>query len=733
MTFTRDLGTFDSLQAVWNAYPSGGEPGDYLNVGGRIYYWEGAPTSNWVCYSQQKRSARGAEVFNGDVHVGNNLTVGGILDARVVRGRDAFCGLYATSGALGTYCPNPLIGQWALVIDGRTPASMSLGKVYYCQTDGAWTYAGYESDVAGIINQLKGETAARETADQALQENIDTEATARENADQQEAQTRQESDDTLQGHIEAEAQARQDGDAALLGDVEPGDPESIAEETVARKEADGTLQGHIEAEAQARQDADATLQEHINENDYAVMTDAEMDAVLGTTSVENRKFNWDFNIFKRFYNSYVVKWLNGAMSWSAAQKKQARANLGFGNGDIDEKPVAGSHNPVESGGVAKEIALGAVYDVTAHNNNATFASLSQLLNCPWLDDLIPATVRNGGMSIRFLRRRRGCSDEYVQFRLLTRSFSTDIKDWLFDECALRDGEITTKKIHDGAVTEEKLANGSVSGEKLQERSVTPSKIGKGSVHGEHIANDAVTFNKLDEEVRNLILSAGSHGIAVANEFGDNNLISVSQKALTDAFVKVWQKLEDMTGEMLQGISMTVNPDYFIGEDGADIHITANTVETTGIFEQIRFLINGAEVYSAENVDTLEYDTHIDETSVIKCEAKIMGIWYSREKVITHYNSFWLGAGTSYTDIMDVEHCIPITNGMRGAYDVNVDNGDNLFIVVGGSLAQGFLRADMNSIEIPFTESTVEIEGETYKVYTSANTYNAGTYNIDING
>ena len=69
-------------------------------------------------------------------------------------------------------------------------------------------------------------------------------------------------------------------------------------------------------------------------------------------SYTNRKFNWDFDELKRFYNNYVVKWINSAMSWSAAQMKQARANLGFGNGDIDSKPTAGSDNLVKSGGIA---------------------------------------------------------------------------------------------------------------------------------------------------------------------------------------------------------------------------------------------------------------------------------------------------------------------------------------------------------------------------------------------
>lgn len=292
--------------------------------------------------------------------------------------------------------------------------------------------------------------------------------------------------------------------------------------------------------------------------------------------------------------------------------------------------------------------------------------------------------------------------------------------------------LTAEQIAPGAITHEKLAPECITGDDL-DSDIPNGKLANDAVSTRNIQKGAVLPEKLDPELLDLILSAGTHGIAVANEFGDNKLISVSQKKLTDAFVKVWQKLEDITGESLQGITMAVTPDYFIGEDGADIHVTANTVEANGIFEQIRFLINGAEVYSAENVDTLEYDAHIDETSVIKCEAKIMGVWYERQNIITHYNSFWLGAGTTYTDIMDVEHCIPITNGMRGAYDVSVADGDHLFIVVGGSLAQGFLRADMNSIEIPFTESTVEIDGETYKVYTSINTYNAGTYNIDING
>lgn len=238
MTFTRNLGTFTSLQAVWEQYPSGGQTGDYLNVNGRIYYWD-STTDNWICYSQPKPSARTAETVNGDLNVGNNLHVGGILDARVVRGRDAFQGLYASAVALNTYRPNPLAGQWALVmIAEREANSLALGEVYYCETDGTWTDAGYESDVAGVINQLLGETTARETADRELQENIDE----------------------------------------VAGD--------LSDEASARQQADTALGGRIDNEASARQQADNALSDLISAKDYAVITNAEMDEVLAEEEEE---------------------------------------------------------------------------------------------------------------------------------------------------------------------------------------------------------------------------------------------------------------------------------------------------------------------------------------------------------------------------------------------------------------------------------------------------------------
>lgn len=43
----------------------------------------------------------------------------------------------------------------------------------------------------------------------------------------------------------------------------------------------------------------------------------------------NRKFTWDFDSLKRFYEKYVVKWFNSPVTLTSSQKQQARDNIGI--------------------------------------------------------------------------------------------------------------------------------------------------------------------------------------------------------------------------------------------------------------------------------------------------------------------------------------------------------------------------------------------------------------------
>ena len=212
---------------------------------------------------------------------------------------------------------------------------------------------------------------------------------------------------------------------------------------------------------------------------------------------------------------------------------------------------------------------------------------------------------------------------------------------------------------------------------------------------------------------------------------------VSQKTLTDAINKIWQKLEDITGEVLNGISLVVTPTFFVSEDGCDVHVSANTVETNGIFEKIQFFVDNELIHGDTNTEYVSFDHHLDIKPeydyVIMCKAKIMGIEYTRQQMVTRYNEFYIGAGSTYADVIDSAHARQLNGTMRHNYDVEFNNGDKLIIVMGASLRDGFIRADLNGAEIQFTESTcTDADGKTYKVFTSE-PWSAGDYNIDING
>lgn len=73
-----------------------------------------------------------------------------------------------------------------------------------------------------------------------------------------------------------------------------------------------------------------------------------------------------------------------------------------------------------------ELASQVIYDVSANNDGVTFASLSALLSSENLSTLIPTEIRCGGMSIRFVQ---SSDNKYVQYRLMSNSFSTDESNW----------------------------------------------------------------------------------------------------------------------------------------------------------------------------------------------------------------------------------------------------------------------------------------------------------------
>ena len=316
---------------------------------------------------------------------------------------------------------------------------------------------------------------------------------------------------------------------------------------------------------------------------------------------------------------------------------------------------------------------------------------------------------------------------------------------------INNGSVTTDKIADGAITSEKIGDGEVNTQDLADGAVTSEKIKDGEVKTADIADGSITPEKLSDRIvpevivpivkkvddkykgitddlQNQIDSLQISGLALSNKFGDDPHIGISQKTLTAAINDIWYKLEEITGETLVGINLTVTPEYYIGEEGCDVNIAAETVTENGIIEYIKLFVNDELVAEGEDEHEFEFDVHISDTSEIKCLAQVLGVVYERKVTITHYSPFWVGAGSTYSSVMTMGNI----RNIGGNYNITFTAGQNLIIVIEDILRDRFVRADMNGVEIQFTETTKTISGKTYKVLTSENTYQAGTYNIDIN-
>lgn len=138
-----DLGSFASINALWAAYPEGGQEGDYCTIDGVKYRWDKYDRM-WVADPNfGPTPARNVDTFYGDVNIHNNLTVAGTLRAKGIN--NPCVGFFPSEEALEEKWPTPKVGWWAIVGD-TIP-----GEIYHCVTEGEWTDSG-ETGGSGEID-----------------------------------------------------------------------------------------------------------------------------------------------------------------------------------------------------------------------------------------------------------------------------------------------------------------------------------------------------------------------------------------------------------------------------------------------------------------------------------------------------------------------------------------------------------------------------------------------------
>lgn len=172
------------------------------------------------------------------------------------------------------------------------------------------------------------------------------------------------------------------------------------------------------------------------------------------------------------------------------------------------------------------------------------------------------------------------------------------------------------------------------------------------------------------------------------------------------------------------IIFQVSPEYITDSQNVSINITTKNQDT--IFQNLQLYINNELVAEEQDINKFTYSTVLTDTSLITCKITISGIEYTFNKTISKNSLMWMGAGTSYNNIMTNSNII---DSLDKDYEVVFNQNNKLFIVIEKSFASNLHKATMGGLEIPFTRQDVSIENKIYTIFTSQNNYNGGTYRI----
>ena len=250
-------------------------------------------------------------------------------------------------------------------------------------------------------------------------------------------------------------------------------------------------------------------------------------------------------------------------------------------------------------------------------------------------------------------------------------------------------------------------------------------IAKLGVFGSLINALAKRIDDLENQMQSFLATA-SGGEAFSTMYGNSNVMGVTQKTLTETINGLYQLIFDTLGIEVGDVQISITPDSFFSNEAAVVNIAATA--DYGLFDFVKVYFDGEKVIEETSVATFSEDRTISGTTTIKVEAQVLGKLYTYEKTVTMASDFFIGAGATYEDVYDPQYARPYDGDPTGSYTVEVAEGQRIVIILPTSDVSKIEQIEMNDFNIPMDTTTFGI----YTAYTSLNTYQAGTYTIDIN-
>lgn len=216
---------------------------------------------------------------------------------------------------------------------------------------------------------------------------------------------------------------------------------------------------------------------------------------------------------------------------------------------------------------------------------------------------------------------------------------------------------------------------------------------------------------------------------IVQEFGDGEEVTISQKVISEKFDYIQDQIDKLHPGTI-GIVMYASPTIVYDDSESNVTIKAKKADNT-ICDSIEIIIDDNVIAKEDNVSELETTVIINKTTKINAEAIQSGFSYEGYINITGVKPYYVGSGNNYTEITNDAHKQNIKTSPYGTYNINVASSQSyIFFVVPFSMTIN--RATMSGFDFPIqSPENVIIEGNSYKVYKSSNTYDSGLLTIVI--
>lgn len=206
--------------------------------------------------------------------------------------------------------------------------------------------------------------------------------------------------------------------------------------------------------------------------------------------------------------------------------------------------------------------------------------------------------------------------------------------------------------------------------------------------------------------------------------GQSTTVAMSQKAVTDELNTLDSKVEALAA----GLDVTLSFNPSIIYKGVQTPVTLTGTMLHGTPTEMK-LMDGSTVLQTSTVSPIEKSVNVNiatNSKAFKVVGTSNGVTVQKEASVSARYPIYYGFAASASALaVDANRYAPTTSAAHTYEKTATTNGQNFYILVPSDIS-ALSNFSMGGAPFVMTSSTTTINGVTYKVYTSGNTYNSGT-------